>query len=79
MSTAQDMAQFIPDKYRKILYTVLYVVGAVLIATSAGYAAVAVALPKWLIFAWAAYGTVSAPAQFVAKSNVAPQTPSAPR
>lgn len=78
-NTASEIAYFIPEKYRKTLYTVLFVLGVVLGATTAGFGAVAATFPKWLAVAWAVYGYVSTATHYVAKVNTAPEAPSAPR
>lgn len=77
-NTLSDIAVFIPAKYRNLLYVTLALTGLVLVATAAGFVAVAVALPKWLIAAQAAYGVVAPVGFAVAKANVAPEGPPGP-
>lgn len=74
-NTATDIAVFIPAKYRKVAYAVLALVGLALGATTVGFVAVAATLPKWLVAAQAVFGFVSAATGFVARANVAPETP----
>jgi hypothetical protein len=75
MSTVQDIAHYIPKKYRDALYVTLVVVGVLLGATTAGIFAVAATLPKWLIAANAAYIYVSTATHYLAHRNVPPETP----
>jgi hypothetical protein len=79
MSNIQEVANFIPAKYQKILHVALVVVGVLLGATTAGFVAIAATLPKWLVAVNAAYVYVSTAAHYVAHRNVAPESPSAPR
>jgi hypothetical protein len=73
MSVTQDVAYYLPAKYRKALYTTLSVVGLVLLATTTGFLAVAATLPKWLIAAQAVFGVISTATHYVAKVNVPSQ------
>lgn len=74
-NTATDIAYYIPAKYRKIGYTALAVIGLALGATTAGVVAAGVSYPTALVVAQAVYGYVSTAFHFVARVNVAPQTP----
>lgn len=74
MSVPQEMAYYLPAKYRKWVYTALFVVGLALGATTAGFVAVAAALPTWLIAAQAVYGYLATASQFVARANMAPES-----
>jgi hypothetical protein len=78
-NVATDIAYFIPAKYRKILYTVLFVAGVILTATGAGYVAVGAALPKALVAANAVLVSLSTAVHFMARANVPSESPSAPR
>lgn len=75
-NAAADIAYYIPNKYRKTVYTILSIIGLSLLATTAGFVAIAATLPKWLIFTQAVFGVVSTSAHLVARANVPSETPS---
>lgn len=79
ISVIPEIAQFIPAKYRTAIYTTLLVVCLVVGATTGGLVAAGIALPKWLVAVNAALVPLNAAAHYLAKRNVAPETPSAPR
>lgn len=75
ISTIQEVAYFIPPKYRKIIYAVLMTACLVVTAVMGGLVTAGIALPKWLIAVNAALTPLSAGAHYVAKRNVAPESP----
>lgn len=75
----QELAYFIPAKYRAAIYTILLVACVLVASATGGLVAAGIALPKWLVAVNAALTPLSAAAHYLAKRNVAPETPSAPR
>lgn len=63
------------DKLRGWLYVVSAVVGVLLTAATAGYEAVGVASPQWLLVAWAVYGVIAAAVNTVSRTNLTSNTP----
>lgn len=59
-----------PGKWRRISYAVLATVGVGITGTFAGFAAIGVDNPKWLVFTAAFYGAITGPAWAVPASNV---------
>lgn len=74
-----EITQYIPAKYRTAIYTTLLVVCLLVACATGGLVAAGIALPKWLVAVNAALAPLNAAAHYLAKRNVAPETPSAPR
>lgn len=66
---SNPLTDVLPDKWRRIGYAVLFVVGSLLTATAIGYTAVGT-IPTWLVFSLAFYGSITGPLFAVPASNV---------
>lgn len=64
------LKEIAPGKWRRIAYVVLASVGGGITATFAGFTAIQVEAPDWLVFTAAFYGAITGPAWAVPASNV---------
>lgn len=78
-NTFQEIAIFIPAKYRKAVYATLLTACLLVTAAMGGLVAAGIAIPKWLIAVNAALTPLSAGAHYLAKRNVPSESPSAAR
>jgi len=79
IGTIQEIAYYIPPKYRKAIYAVLLTACLLVTLAMGGLVAGGYVVPKWLIAINAALTPLSAGGHYLAKRNVAPETPSVPR
>ena len=56
---------------RRIVYTVLWVIGLALTAFQVGYASVEISQPSWLVIAWPVFGVVASGVGYTAARNTA--------
>lgn len=59
-----------PGKWRRMAYIGLGVIGTAITATFAGFTAVQVEAPNWLVFTSAFFGAITGPMWSVPASNV---------
>lgn len=69
----KEILQAIPEEYRGLFYALFGVVGVLLGATAAGFAAASVALPVWFKVATAVYAFLGGPAALTARANLPSQ------
>lgn len=70
LSAGLDVAkEFIPRRVRRLLYASTSIVGYLLLAVVAGFAAADVAIPKALVIALAVLGSLTGPIGQLAASN----------